>query len=53
MLELNKIYCGNILDFIDKIPEDAFIISDPPYNQKYHYDNYSDNLESDEYRDLL
>lgn len=60
MLEINKIYNGNCLDlfsgdsnFIDLIPEDAYIMSDPPYNQKYHYDNYKDNLKNQEYRDLL
>ncbi|MCK9370650.1 site-specific DNA-methyltransferase [Candidatus Dojkabacteria bacterium] len=49
----NTIIKGNCLDYIDKIPKDAFLISDPPYNQKYHYDNYDDNLEPQEYRDLL
>lgn len=50
---INKIINGNCLDYIDKIPVDAFFISDPPYNQKYHYDNYNDNLDEQEYRDLL
>jgi len=49
----NKIICGNILDFINDIPKDAFIISDPPYNQGYHYDNYDDKMEEQDYRDLL
>jgi len=53
MLQINKIYKGDCLDFIGDIPQDAFMLSDPPYNQKYHYDNYTDNLEADEYRDLL
>lgn len=30
-----------------------FILTDPPYNQKYHYDNYADNLSGCEYKDLL
>ena len=49
----NQIICGDCLDYIEKIPSDAFFISDPPYNQSYHYDNYSDNLDDQEYRDLL
>jgi len=53
MIDINKIYCGNCLDIVDEIPAEAFIISDPPYNQGYHYDNYSDNLGKQEYRDLL
>ena len=49
----NQIINGNILDYIDTLPKDAFYFSDPPYNQKYHYDNYNDNLNEQEYRDLL
>ncbi|HEX5002406.1 MAG TPA: site-specific DNA-methyltransferase [Bacteroidia bacterium] len=32
---------------------DCFFISDPPYNQNYHYDYYDDNLKNDEYVQLL
>lgn len=49
----NKIIEGNCLDYLDEIPENAFLISDPPYNQKYHYDNYDDDLSEQDYRDLL
>ena len=49
----NQIIQGNCLDYLDKIPSDAFWISDPPYNQKYHYENYDDNLSEQDYRDLL
>jgi len=52
-MKFNRIYCGDCREFMDKISRNAFIISDPPYNQKYHYDNYSDNLSADEYRSLL
>jgi hypothetical protein len=31
----------------------AIVISDPPYNQGYHYDAYSDRLHFDAYSDLL
>ena len=31
----------------------AYIISDPPYNQNYHYSQYNDNVAIDEYADLL
>ena len=50
---INKIICGDCLDVIKDIPDEVFIFSDPPYNQKYHYDNYNDNLDEQEYRDLL
>ncbi|MBA3285715.1 MAG: hypothetical protein H0U27_11740, partial [Nitrosopumilus sp.] len=32
---------------------DCYFISDPPYNQNYHYSTYGDNLESNEYLKLL
>lgn len=50
---MNDIINGNCLEYIDKFSKDAFIISDPPYNQEYHYENYDDNLDDQEYRDLL
>jgi DNA modification methylase len=52
-MKVNTIIRGDSRLWIDKIPKDAFIISDPPYNQKYHYDNYADNLDEQDYRDLL
>jgi DNA modification methylase len=40
-------------DFRDcEIPE-GLTITDPPYNQKYNYNTYSDNLSTKEYIDLL
>jgi len=44
---------GNCLDIMKDIPKDVFIISDPPYNQKYHYNEYKDNLELKDYKQLL
>ncbi len=32
---------------------DGIMISDPPYNQNYHYNSYSDNLMQSEYIRLL
>ena len=52
-MKTNKIYCGDCLEVMKDIPKEAFLISDPPYNQKYHYDIYNDNLDNQEYRDLL
>lgn len=50
---MNKIINDNFLNHLDSIPKEAFIISDPPYNQKYHYSTYGDNLAVDEYIGLL
>jgi len=33
--------------------EDALIVSDPPYNQNYHYNEYSDTLQQETYENLL
>ena len=35
------------------IPLDAFIISDPPYNQNYHYGAYGDDIPEADYTNLL
>jgi len=44
---------GNCLDQINSIPNDAFIISDPPYNIGYHYTSYHDKMGNDEYANML
>lgn len=46
-----EIICGDFRDF--EIPPEAFVISDPPYNQRYHYATYEDGLADDEYASLL
>lgn len=44
----------NVGDFRNfEIPEEAFFISDPPYNQKYHYGLYTDDMPTMDYMDLL
>lgn len=40
-------------DFRDFDLPQGLTITDPPYNQNYHYKGYSDNLKIDEYIDLL
>jgi DNA modification methylase len=32
---------------------DCFVISDPPYNQGYHYSEYVDNMDMDDYGEML
>lgn len=48
---MDNIINGDFRDY--DIPEDAFIISDPPYNQGYHYNEYGDRIVEEEYVDLL
>lgn len=50
---LNKIIQGDCRDYVNIFPQEAYIISDPPYNQKYHYENYNDNLSEQEYKEML
>lgn len=50
---MNKIINDDFRNHLDKFTQDAFIFSDPPYNQKYHYSDYKDNLDIDEYGTLL
>ncbi len=38
---------------MQSIPTDAYIISEPPYNQKYHYNSYHDHMGEDEYANML
>lgn len=38
---------------LDLFESDATVISDPPYNQNYHYSGYLDRLADEEYTDLL
>ena len=40
-------------DFRNCIIPKGLVITDPPYNQGYHYNNYKDKLSDDEYISLL
>lgn len=48
-----KVLVGDARKLIEDVPSDAFIISDPPYNQGYHYADYSDDLPPDDYAQML
>jgi len=50
---MDKIIHDDFRNHLALFAGDAFVISDPPYNQNYHYSQYSDNLEIEEYADLL
>lgn len=49
----NQLFHGDCLDLLHLLPQDAFLISDPPYNQGYHYDEYGDEMTEGEYLDML
>lgn len=48
-----KVLKGDARELVRDVASDAFIISDPPYNQGYHYAAYSDNLLPDDYARML
>lgn len=48
MIEIMNIDCKYMVR-----PNNSIIITDPPYNQRYHYDNYKDNLSEENYIKLL
>lgn len=48
-----KIIQGDCRKLIKDVAPNAFIISDPPYNQGYHYDAYKDKLGRDDYANML
>ena len=49
----NQVIQGDCLEVMPKIKGDFVIVTDPPFNIGYHYANYADNLEEDEYFDWL
>lgn len=56
MLKTNEVYLGNAVELVEHLPKDAeiCIVTDPPFNIGYHYNEYKDNLsEEDYYNNLL
>lgn len=52
-MELWKMYNKNFEDVLYEIDEDFTIITDPPYNIKYKYNEYSDDLTEKEYIKMI
>lgn len=50
---MNEVILGDCREFIDQLPKETFFISDPPYNQGYHYDSYHDRMGKDEYATMI
>ena len=49
------LYNDNCLDFLSKnnIPNNSIIVTDPPFNIGYHYNEYKDKMEVDSYYKML
>lgn len=50
---LNRIINDDFRNHLHLFAEDVYVVSDPPYNQEYHYDSYADNLGIDDYGEML
>ncbi len=49
----NMIINDDFRNHLHLFNSDSIVISDPPYNQGYHYGEYSDNLEIDDYASMM
>ena len=51
MLETGKIYNGNCVDEMSKMPENSIdlVVTSPPYNVGIEYDTHDDRMSMDEY----
>lgn len=49
------LYNDNCLDFLSKnnIPNNSIIVTDPPFNIGYHYNEYKDRMQADSYYEML
>lgn len=53
-MELNQVYNGDGVELLKKLVcVNYCIVTDPPYNVGYHYDDYSDNMQEEEYYKML
>jgi len=50
---MNEIINDDFRNHFDKFPLDCYVISDPPYNQRYHYSSYGDDMQLREYTEML
>lgn len=48
-----EIFNDDFRNHLDLFKGNSYVISDPPYNQGYHYREYSDELTLDEYGQML
>ena len=51
-----EVYHGDCRDYLPQIVSEAanpIIVTDPPFNVGYHYDEYADNMDEDKYYEML
>jgi len=49
----NQVIQGDCLEILPTIKGDFVIVTDPPFNIGYHYENYHDKMDEDEYYSWL
>lgn len=52
-IKLNTIYNKDFRDNLSVFDNNCFVISDPPYNQDYHYNGYNDHISIDKYTAMM
>lgn len=50
---MNTIINDDFRNHLHLFNKDVYVISDPPYNQRYHYSDYKDDLSVDDYGKML
>lgn len=50
---INKIINDDFRNHLVYFNSDIFVISDPPYNQDYHYNEYKDSMGLEEYGEMM
>lgn len=50
---LNQIINDDFRNHLYLFDAKVFVVSDPPYNQSYHYDEYSDKMSVDDYGEMM
>lgn len=53
MLELNKIYNDKFQNYLDELPKIDMVITDPPYNIKFKYNEYKDAMTEVDYIKMI
>jgi DNA modification methylase len=50
---LTQIYHGDFRNYLERVPANVLVVTDPPYNIGFKYDEYTDDLPDDDYVEML
>lgn len=51
--KINTIICGDCLEILPTIKGEFIIVTDPPFNIGYHYNEYKDKMNKEDYYEML